>query len=282
VDGCVTHASDDALARAFLLGELPPDEQERVEERLLKDGEFFEHIVGTEFDLADAYVRGRLPRADRERLEARLAASPALAERVEAARALAAARADDRHRAPARQAWRSALEWLGLSPEGWRWLVPMSTAAALLVVAALSTARGPAPGSPAASPAEPAARPPESASSATPSPPVLVIALGVARSPAATPALAVPPDAATVRVEVALEGTSASALAVTLLTSPQGEAIWSRGRLRAAVRDGAPVVSAEIPADLLQPGEYEVLVSEAAQVVSPMPLGSAFFRVAGR
>jgi hypothetical protein len=42
------------------------------------------------------------------------------------------------------------------------------------------------------------------------------------------------------------------------------------------------VVSAEIPADLLQPGEYEVLVSEAAQVVSPMPLGSAFFRVAGR
>ncbi len=274
--------SDDALAKAYLLGTLPPDEQERVEERLLRDGDFFEHLAGAEFDLADAYVREELSRGDRERFDARLAASPVLRERVEAARLLADAVA--RHRAPQSQAWRAALEWLGLSPAGWRWLAPVSAMATLLVVATLSTMRAPAPAVPPAASTAPSAAPPGSAASprSPASPSVLALALGVTRSTAATPVLEVTPGVDTVQIDIALDGPVAAPLEVTLLTSPQGEEIWSRARLRAASRDGAPVAVARIPADLLEPGEYELLVSEVPPAGSPLPLGSAFFRVRGR
>ena len=282
MDDHVTQPSDDALAKAYLLGALAAGEAEQVEERLLKDGEFFEQLVAAEFALADAYVREELSRGDRELFDARLAASPALQERVDTAHALAEAVA--RRRTPKTQTWRAAIEWLGLSPEGWRWLVPLSAMATLLVVATLSTLRTPGPAvTPSASTA-PFAVPPESVRSPRPSAssPVLALALGVTRSTAATPVLEVTPGVDTVQIDIALDGPASSPLKVTLLTSPQGEEIWSQARLRALSRDGAVVVSARVPVEILEPGDYEVLVSEVPAAGSPMPLGSTFFRVSAR
>ena len=60
---------DENLIRRFLLGELSPDEQERVGERLLADEEFFAQVDAVEEDLIDDYACGRLGAADSERFE---------------------------------------------------------------------------------------------------------------------------------------------------------------------------------------------------------------------
>src|SRR5262245_31986291 len=53
----------------FLLGDLSPVEQERIEIRLLEDLEFQELIQAAEFDLIDDYIRGDLTAEDVRRFE---------------------------------------------------------------------------------------------------------------------------------------------------------------------------------------------------------------------
>src|SRR5262245_51095884 len=53
----------------FLLGDLSPDERERLEIRLLEDLEAQELIQAAEFDLIDDYIRGDLSAMDVRRFE---------------------------------------------------------------------------------------------------------------------------------------------------------------------------------------------------------------------
>lgn len=76
-------------ATRFLLGELPEDEQERLERRVLEDGAAGESVAAVEDDLLDAYAAGELPRRQRLAFERRLRASGSLRRRAAFARALA-------------------------------------------------------------------------------------------------------------------------------------------------------------------------------------------------
>lgn len=78
----------------FLLGELPADERERVEARLIEDADLFEEVVAAEHDLLDAYAANRLPRSQRERVERFLQTSQASAARADFAAALRSRLAD--------------------------------------------------------------------------------------------------------------------------------------------------------------------------------------------
>jgi anti-sigma factor RsiW len=82
---------DDRHLIRYLLGLLPDDEAERLDEQTLVDDEAAARLRSVENDLVDAYVSGTLDAEARERFESFYLASPRRREKVKfAARFLAA------------------------------------------------------------------------------------------------------------------------------------------------------------------------------------------------
>lgn len=78
---------NDELLMSYLLGKLPEEAAERLEERLIEDDELFELCEAVEADLLAAYDRGDLTGVEKEQVH-RLAFSPGGRERLALARAL--------------------------------------------------------------------------------------------------------------------------------------------------------------------------------------------------
>lgn len=109
----------------YLLGQLPREEVDALEARLLTEAGLFELAESVEDEVIDRYVRGELSSTEARRFERRLLPSERIRERVEFARALAARgtgrkAAKEDHRAggavllplfrkPARLAWAATL-----------------------------------------------------------------------------------------------------------------------------------------------------------------------------
>jgi len=68
--------SDDELVRQYLLGDLPGDQTEALEERLLADDGLFELAEALDAEILEDYAQGELTPAQRDRVERYLAASP--------------------------------------------------------------------------------------------------------------------------------------------------------------------------------------------------------------
>jgi hypothetical protein len=104
----------------FLLGELPDEERDALEDRFFVEDDAFEELKEAEDDLRDAYSRGTLSTERRARFEARYLQDEAGHRRVAFARALRAASARREGAAPARRvpatwAWAAALAGLALA-----------------------------------------------------------------------------------------------------------------------------------------------------------------------
>src|SRR5215216_1584443 len=80
--------SEENLIRDYFLGELPEDEQDLVQERLLVDPQFFETSLMIEDELMDDYALGLLSLYDRMRLEEGLLKVPQQYRRVQLTRTL--------------------------------------------------------------------------------------------------------------------------------------------------------------------------------------------------
>ena len=72
----------------YLLGELPEEEQERIETRYADDDDFYEEICITESELIDKYLQGELFDKEREQFEVCFLNSPSRRKRVENARVM--------------------------------------------------------------------------------------------------------------------------------------------------------------------------------------------------
>jgi cell division protein FtsB len=70
----------------YLLGDVPEDEQIRIEERFFTDDEYFEQLLALEDDLIDDYVNGELTDRERKQFEEYFLASPTRRQRVEFAK----------------------------------------------------------------------------------------------------------------------------------------------------------------------------------------------------
>jgi hypothetical protein len=79
---------DEKAIRKYLLGELAPDEQERLEERLLDDNDYFQQLLIVEDDLIDDYVGGELSSDERLRFDNYFLAAPERGRDLRFARAL--------------------------------------------------------------------------------------------------------------------------------------------------------------------------------------------------
>jgi hypothetical protein len=74
--------------RDYLLGTLPAQRLQEVEQRILADDEFHQEIEIAEDDLLDDYTQGNLPAQERRLFEKHFLASPMRRQRLEFARAL--------------------------------------------------------------------------------------------------------------------------------------------------------------------------------------------------
>lgn len=125
---------NDSMIKQYLLGELTEEGQQQIEERLLRDGDYFEHLQLCEDELVDEYVRGGLPPDEQRRFDNHFLSTPERHEKLRFARALrryvsAAVEAE-----PATTAQRTRLQFLSASLRGRHPVMAYSLAAALLLV----------------------------------------------------------------------------------------------------------------------------------------------------
>jgi hypothetical protein len=68
--------AEEQLIRSYFLGDLPESEQERIQERVVTDQDFFEISLIIESELVDDYAFGRISDREREKLESGFLRSP--------------------------------------------------------------------------------------------------------------------------------------------------------------------------------------------------------------
>src|SRR5690349_5837779 len=67
---------DDVLARRFLLGQLSPDEQGRIEEWAFEDPDTFTFLESVEDDLIDEFIHGDLSTAEERQFKSHFLCLP--------------------------------------------------------------------------------------------------------------------------------------------------------------------------------------------------------------
>ena len=82
MEQAVTYHPDDRLLTQYLLGSLPSEEIERLDELSIADDDFAAKLNSAENDLVDAYVRGELPAADAHQFKSAYLSSPKRQEKV--------------------------------------------------------------------------------------------------------------------------------------------------------------------------------------------------------
>jgi len=78
----------DAELRSYLLGELPSDKEQKIEEQLLIDNDYIEQMMMVENELIDDYLKNRLSAAEREKYQSLFLATREGRQKVQIARVL--------------------------------------------------------------------------------------------------------------------------------------------------------------------------------------------------
>jgi len=261
---------DDELVTAYLLGAIPPDEADRLDELSIADDEFAARLSAVENDLVDAYVRRELSADRLERFRTVYLASPRRREKVALAEALA-----ERIGAPA-----AAVRLVGAFP---KWA--FAAAACIPIAVGLSLLRAPAPQSQPVAQQPPQAHEPTPlpAQSPPPAPPTpITVALVLApqlRSATSIPTLNVPSAADTALFHLEMESDEFSAYRATLRNPATNQVVWRSGVLHAHPTAVAKVVSVGLPARLLQSQNYTFELMGDTGAGSGEFIGSYSFRV---
>ena len=124
---------DEVVARRFLLGQLSPDEQGRVEELAFDDPESFEVLQAAEDDLIDEFVYDDLSSEERERFQEYYLVQPGRREDLRIASAL---REHFERAQPVTSLWERVKKWfhIGTAP-----LIPIVVKAVIIIGAAVVT-----------------------------------------------------------------------------------------------------------------------------------------------
>ena len=225
---------------AYLLHQMPEEAREAFNDRWIGDPELYEQLRQTESELLDGYARQELDAVPRAQIETYLLTSEHQRQKLAFAGALQA-----------------AVSRPGRRRDGWR-LAALAAAAVVLLAAGLSvwlllqnrqlrnelsqTREAPRPA--------PAA--------------IYVAALSpdTSRGTAQTNSIALPAAADLLRFDLELEPGDENG-SYTVMLSSRGVVLWKEEPLRAERRGAAFVAPAWIPRRLLQPGAYEVQLSNA-------------------
>jgi len=249
----------DVLER-YLLGEVSDDERSEIEQGYFADDAFFDQLIDVQNDLVDSYVRGTLPQADRQRFEERFLTSGSGIPRVEFARAL-------QQRIAARS---------GRKTGSFRLLAIAASIAIIVIAAAWMTfmlqrrTQLPITESQPKAPQQQHTTPPTPVQAQTQTAPlqskpaasalvtVLLTPGGTRENEAAKP-LVLRPAPQFVRVELVLEDDRYDSYAAEL-QDVEGRVLWKAQSLRATTAPSGRTVAVSVPAKLLPPGDYIVVL----------------------
>src|SRR5262245_40867873 len=282
----------EAELRAYLLGQLAEDDQQRVEARVFAGEDTPEELLAIEEEVIDEYVRGEMSGPDRASFESYFLTSERRVKKVSSARALAGALdtfvgAEAASTPAFRRSWppRVAAAAAGLALVAVGWLT-------------LRTARGPIEP---AQPADPAAgadnrtavpdavsRPATPPGSSAASPPAqsaisLLLVPGSSRDITGGTRLVVPATAEVVLVDVRFEPADYPRFSAVLRTA-SGRAVWSGDNLRSAGIGEQMSIRLSWPARNVAADDYLLTVTGITPAGRHEDIADYYFRVtrAGR
>jgi hypothetical protein len=302
---------DETVLVRYLLGDLPANEQVRVEERAFSDREYLGIVEAVEADLIDAYVRGELSPAQRQQFEHRFLESEERRTKVEFARALTHVAPSMRAAVAVAPAPAMRGSWSGFWTALWgpNHARRVAFAAALAVLAAalswqtistirlrgrvteLETAqrnqqnreealkrtaddeRARAENL-AAQLQRDAAQP----GSSLPAVASLVLIPGVSRSAGSAARLVVAESAQLAHIEIPLEPRDQYARFRVELRTRSGEEILTRNNLRAVRSSTGRAIVLDVPASALTTTDYELTLQGVADG-RPVDVGYSYFTV---
>jgi hypothetical protein len=134
-------ATPTSQLRAFLLGELPHDEAERLEHSLLSDDSLYELLLAIEEELIDEYLSGTLSGSQASSFLQYLESLPDGRKRIEFARELRIGLAAESITRPAKERLPALFRW---RPPAWAWAVILA-AVSVAIYGSLTMAPGQKP-----------------------------------------------------------------------------------------------------------------------------------------
>jgi hypothetical protein len=275
-----SNPTDDELLRSYLLGQLPEDEADRLERRLLAEDELFELSEAVEADLLADYAQGGLAPAERERVQQRLASSPQGRERLMLARSLSKLAGRDPREAVlpftarAVAPRRPALRWAAL-------------AAGLVLTAGLAwhvveqqdhreSHEKPAPPIGDVSRGHEVTKAPQQQKAPPPAPApvkaVFQLALTSLRGVEAAEKLRVPAGTGTVELQISVEEMSDLKSFRLTLRDRKARTVKEWAGLKPRSLKGVRTLVVEIPAELLPAGRYDIQAQGLAPGSEPEDL----------
>jgi hypothetical protein len=281
---------DETVITRYLLGDLPEDVQVQVEDRAFTDQEYLRVVEAVEADLIDAYIRGELQPSQRRQFESRFLVSAERRKKVEFARALAQVTAEAKAAsAPAQSGGAAQRSWLARlfrGPMPAFSFATVAVAVVLIVVVSwqtvwtarlrsridqLEAARNRQEQQEAALQnavkAERARADDLSVQLQHGGPPAfasLVLMPGAIRGTNSDPRLLLPHGAQLAVLHIQLEPRDEYPQYRAELRTQRGGEILTRSRLREQHSGAGRFVVLEIPAGILNPGEYELTLQGVA------------------
>lgn len=265
--------------RDYLLGRLPEQESERLDELSIVDDECAERIRAVEHDLVDAFARGELHGVVLEQFRSRYLTTPRGREAARFAEALQSldekagwASSPEAGREPAMRV-RATRRWSGRVALAAA-VVALSTASAWLVldnrmlrarVTSAESARDALQRDRQLREAEasqPAHATPSSAVREPSSPAVAMFVLAPQlRSARQAPAVALPGGTGDLAVRLDLEPVDYPAYDASLVAASADRVVWRTDRLAARTVGARKVIDLRLPAAVLSPQEYLIRIS---------------------
>jgi hypothetical protein len=287
-------AADEQQLVDYLLGALPEDETERLDERSVTDDEFAWRLNVVENELVDAYVRGELPPATRQQFQVAYLSSEERREKVIFAEALlsrkAAAVAKEENAGIPRR-------WSVASFGRWQWasvsLLLLAASAFLFYdnwrlrnelarqTAATSTALGGATnlGPPTTKQSERTSEPPAARSPEPALKTAAFVLVAQTRDAGSVGTIAIPGGTDQIILHLQLESDDAPAYEVTVRDPATNRLVWRASGLKAGARPEGRVVSIGVPRALLKAQHYMVELAGVPPAGASTFAGSYAFRV---
>jgi len=266
----VTASNGDGELDRYLLGLLPDDARDRIDQRLLVDAELFDALCVVENELTYDYALGLLMPDERHRFEERFLNRPAVQARLRTAAALSDG-------IGAAEPVRPAYQW---------WFYAAAAASVLLVA---WLARDNARLRQAAAPVAPSAAAPTTQTASVPPPaspvpsaaPIVAVVLqpGVVRS-SGSPSRIRLRQGDIVRVELARPSSSAQAPSYRASIRNADDVLTWEGT--GIVSKGGQVIAITVPAASLPPNDYEITLYAVRPGRSPEEITSYALSTTGQ
>ena len=250
---------DDQILVQYLLGSLPEDQSERLDELSVSDDDFVWRLHAAENDLVDAYVRNELSGETLERFRSFYLSSTLRREKVKFAETLLAL---GEHEPPSTRWWFTAPMAIP------RWGLAAAIAAALLIAGVLIYDNTRLRNRVQEAKQEHRQQVPSRTEESAPAPvSVAMVLTPPVRGAGKIPELAAPRAAGSALFEVQLETGDFPAYQIELKKPSTDRALWRSDSLKAHPAGSRRAVSIAVPTNLLESGTYILELSS----VGPNP-----------